>query len=576
MDNARLYLFFGLSLIIIIVFYVLVPGPRPSAPPAKSVQESAKLAPATAGQAVTQAPAVHAPAAAAPVSGSGPKGVGRIVAVDTPLYFAQVDTRGGRLASLKLKQYKQHKRSLDWGDLLPFLREWIPAPKGDDGAPVEMVRNDVPGQDVLGLQFLGNEALTRAMTETVFTASADSLTVGAGDREGKTLTIRGSGPGGLSVEKQVVFKPDTYVLGYTLDLINYSAEAKPLTVVSQFGEGPAVNDTSSQRGAQQGPIERNGNKTHKPDVGDIEDRLVVKDLQWLGIADAYFVSAARALTPVLGGAYMAFSPPGQAVEKKHRIPAFGIDLPPTDLGPKKMVRSTFALYLGPKSTDDMLKFGNKLEDSLDLTLDFVAAPMLAMLRWFHSFTGNYGLAIIMLTIVVRVLLFPLTYRGMVSMKRMQKLQPRMAALREKYKNDRERMNRETMELYRKHKINPLGGCLPIVVQIPIFFALYSALISAIELRHAPFVLWITDLSAHDGLYVLPLIMGGTMFFQQRLTPTSMDPTQAKIMMWLPVVFTVFMLTFPSGLMVYWSTSNLLSITQQMIINRVKVPEPAAD
>lgn len=570
MENSRLYIFFGLSLLIIVGWYLIVPAPKPVAPPppASNAAQDAKVPGASAPASAVAVPALPGAIPA------GPKAVGQIITIDTPLYFAQVDTRGARLTSLKLKNYTQHKRSLDWGDVLPPLRQWIPGVKGDDSVPVEMVKHDLPGQDVLGLQFLGDDALTRAFAETVFSPSTDSLTVATGDGVGKTLTLRGSGPGGIAVEKQIVFHPDDYVLGYSVNLINYGKAVKPMRVVNQFGQGPATNDTSAQRGAQQGPIERDGGKTRKPDVADIEDRLVVKEPQWLGIADAYFVSAARALTPVAGGEYVALSPPGVTLEKKHRIPAYGIELPATDLGPQKMVSSAFALYLGPKSTDDMLKFGQRLEDSLDLTLAFVAAPMLAMLRWFHSFTGNFGVAIILLTIVVRVVLFPLTYRGMVSMKRMQKLQPRMATLREKFKGDRERLNKETMELYRKHKINPLGGCLPIVVQIPIFFALYSALISAIELRHAPFMLWITDLSAHDGLYILPVIMGGTMFFQQRLTPTSMDPMQAKIMMWLPVVFTVFMLTFPSGLMVYWSTSNLLSITQQTIINRVKVPEPA--
>jgi YidC/Oxa1 family membrane protein insertase len=221
----------------------------------------------------------------------------------------------------------------------------------------------------------------------------------------------------------------------------------------------------------------------------------------------------------------------------------------------------------------MQKFGNGLEESLDLTLDLLAQPMLALMRWFHSFTGNYGVAIILLTIVVRVLLFPLTYRGMLNIKRMQKLQPRMVALREKFKGDKERLNKEMMAMYKKHKMNPLGGCLPIALQIPIFFALYSALLGAIELRHEPFMLWITDLSAQDGLYVSPLLMGASMLLQQKLTPASVDPTQAKIMMWMPVIFTFFMLSFPAGLVLYWFTSNTLSIVQQVLINRINVPEP---
>lgn len=573
MENSRLYIFFGLSLVIIIGFYLIVPAPKPVAPPPAKLAEPAAPAPA----------ALSGPAPAlAPAPAPTLKAAAKLVRVETPWAAATIDTLGGRLESLQLKGYRQQKRGLNWGDLIPFLRQWIPAPAGDDKALVEMVKRELPGEDVLGLEFLGDDALTKAFQGVVFRASADSLTVPANGVPAKgaaadgtaKLTLTGEGPGRLTVEKQIVFHADSYVLDYTVNLINYGPAPRTLHVVAQFGQGPATNDTSSQRGAQQGPIDRSGGKVHKPGIGDIEGHLPVKDLQWLGVADAYFISAARATTPIVGGDYTAGSPPGVTLEKKLRIPAYGIELPATALEPGKMVTSQFVLYLGPKSTDDMLKFGQRLEESLDLTLEVIAAPLLALLRWFHGYVGNFGVAIILLTVVVRVMLFPLTYRGMVSMKRMQKLQPRMAALRAKFKNDKERMNKETMELYRKHKVNPLGGCLPIVVQIPIFFALYSALISAIELRHAPFGLWIQDLSAHDGLYLLPLVMGSTMFFQQRMTPSSMDPTQAKIMMWMPVIFTVFMLSFPSGLMVYWSTSNLLSITQQAIINRVKVPEPA--
>ncbi|MEE8396386.1 MAG: membrane protein insertase YidC, partial [bacterium] len=190
-----------------------------------------------------------------------------------------------------------------------------------------------------------------------------------------------------------------------------------------------------------------------------------------------------------------------------------------------------------------------------------------------GFSGNYGVAIIMLTVVVRVGMFPLTYKGMVSMKRMQKIQPRVVAMKEKFKNDRERQNKEMMALYKRYKVNPLGGCLPIALQLPIFFALYSSLLGAIELRHAPFMFWIADLSAKDPLYVTPILMGATMFLQQKLTPTAMDPTQQKILQFMPLIFLVFMINFPSGLVLYWLTSNTLSILQQLIINRIKVPEP---
>ena len=192
----------------------------------------------------------------------------------------------------------------------------------------------------------------------------------------------------------------------------------------------------------------------------------------------------------------------------------------------------------------MRKLHPKFELAKDLTLAIIAEPMLVALRAFHGFTNNYGVSIILLTICVRVLLFPLTYMGSRSMKRMRILQPKIQAIRQKFKNNKEKINKETFQIYRKHKINPLGGCLPIVAQIPIFFALYSALLSAIELRHQPFIFWIQDLSNKDGLYILPLLMSGSMVIQQRLMPAPADPLQQKILTWMPVFFLFFMFGFP--------------------------------
>ena len=209
-----------------------------------------------------------------------------------------------------------------------------------------------------------------------------------------------------------------------------------------------------------------------------------------------------------------------------------------------------------------------------MTLEVLAAPLLDLLRWIYKYVGNYGVAIIILTIIVRLVLFPLTLKGMKSMKRMQQLAPRMKKLQEKYKNNKEKLNQEMMAMYRKNKVNPLGGCLPMLLQLPVFFALYSSLSSAVELRHAPFLFWINDLSQPDGLGITPLLRGVSMFFQQKLTPQSamMDPTQAKIMQMLPIIFTFFTFTFPAGLTIYWLTSNCLSILQQLVLNRIKTPE----
>ncbi len=340
---------------------------------------------------------------------------------------------------------------------------------------------------------------------------------------------------------------------------------------SLFGEGPPWAKIAQRYGGHLGPMWREDGDVDTEDADDISGNLIVREPDWLGITDTYFLTVAHANSQISHAFYEAEEVPTD--EDSVWIASYGIELPQVDLRPNKMVTSDMKVYLGPKKVSEMQKFGAKLEDSLDLTLEVLARPMLALMRWFYGFTGNYGVAIILLTVVVRVLLFPLTYKGMTNIKRMQKLQPRIVTLREKFKKDKERLNKEMMALYKKHKMNPLGGCLPIALQMPIFFALYWALLGAIELRHEPFIFWITDLSSKDGLYITPLLMGGSMFVQQRLTPASMDPTQRKIMMWMPVIFMFFMMGFPSGLVLYWLTSNVLSIAQQLLINRIKVPEP---
>jgi YidC/Oxa1 family membrane protein insertase len=194
--------------------------------------------------------------------------------------------------------------------------------------------------------------------------------------------------------------------------------------------------------------------------------------------------------------------------------------------------------------------------------------MLFILNLFYTFIPNYGLAIIFLSIAIKVIFWPLTHKSQKSMKEMQKIQPKIAELKEKYKDNKEELNRKTMEFYRTNKVNPLGGCLPIIIQIPVFFALYRVLLNSIELRHAPFIsFWINDLSSKDPTYVSPLLMGASMFMQQKMTPTVGDPAQAKIMLVMPIMFTFMFLSFPSGLVIYWLVSNVLSIVQQYYINK---------
>jgi YidC/Oxa1 family membrane protein insertase len=207
--------------------------------------------------------------------------------------------------------------------------------------------------------------------------------------------------------------------------------------------------------------------------------------------------------------------------------------------------------------------------SLDLGwFTVLAKPMLHALKFFYGYIPNFGIGIIIITVILKILFFPLTHKSYKSMKDMSKLQPKMVALKEKFRNDKDGLNKAVMELYREHKVNPLGGCLPMIVQIPVFFALYKALMFSIELRHAPFMLWITDLSDKDPYYITPLLMGVTMFIQQKMSPSNMDEMQQKIMLALPVVFTFMFLTFPSGLVLYWLVNNILTIGQQLYINKL--------
>jgi YidC/Oxa1 family membrane protein insertase len=244
------------------------------------------------------------------------------------------------------------------------------------------------------------------------------------------------------------------------------------------------------------------------------------------------------------------------------------------------------VYSGPKDLNALAKVGHHLQRTVDLGwFSVVAEPMLRLLKIFHSMTGNYGLDIILLTVLVKLVTVPLTQKSFKSMQEMQKLQPQMKKLQEKYADDRNALNKEVMELYRRHNVNPLGGCLPMVIQMPIFIGLYNALLSAVELRHASFLLWINDLSAPDRIPpvphpplamvagteiripVLTLLMGVSMLIQQRMTPQTGDPTQQRMMMFMPVVFTVMFINFPSGLALYWLVNNVLTIAQQLLMQR---------
>jgi len=231
----------------------------------------------------------------------------------------------------------------------------------------------------------------------------------------------------------------------------------------------------------------------------------------------------------------------------------------------------FALhgYLGPKESAVLKNINPQLTDSIEYGLfTFISKPLFKVLEWFHGVVGNWGWAIVFVTLLIKLILFPLSYKGMMSMQRLKELAPQMKELKEKYGKDPQKMNAKMMEMYKKHGANPMGGCLPLLLQIPIFFAIYRVLLNAVELQGAEWTLWITNLSQMDPYFVLPILMGASMWYQQKITPNTMtDPMQQKIFQWLPVVMTVFFITFPAGLVLYWLVNSVFTIAQQYIVNK---------
>ena len=503
------------------------------------------------------------------------------VSIETDNYRLVLDTRGGIAKSLQLKHFKHTKPRLTLSTWFPILTSFIGPDYSDEVTEnnrVQMLGNHLAEVPAFSQDFKNAPEITALFRNAVFASSADEVVLDEGE-DIFSLTLTSPIIKGLQLIKFFEVTQDSYILNYRVQLINRSNESQAVEVLYFFGEQRlSDSDGGMQQVSHEGPVFYFDESLQTETTDNIEGELPVTQMKWLGVEDQYFISAVVPMTPVRNGFFRAgayLSDPQPNVQGERLLsPYFGVALPPTNLQPNLLVESDFRMYYGPKADDELLKFGHNLVESHDMMLETLAAPLLDLLRMIYGYVGNYGVAIIILTTIVRLVLFPLTFKGMKSMKRMQQLTPRMKKLQEKYKNNKEKLNKEMMELYRKNRVNPLGGCLPMLLQLPVFFALYSALSSAVELRHAPFIFWISDLSQPDGLGITPILMGASMYIQQKMTPQTamMDSTQAKVMQMLPFIFTIFTFTFPSGLTLYWVTSNILSIAQQQIINRIKTPE----
>lgn len=424
----------------------------------------------------------------------------------------------------------------------------------DHSEPIQMVYHGGKFKKPLSLQ-AADTALTTQVNEGLYQVQRDFSTLNAAHPTGHLIFTYADPQSGVRAIKELTFHHDTYVVDIAVRTEGING---PIDVVLgtnfgiiEWGEGfigligPATKvDDQIAKDAPDAEVQRNGS------VG------------WVALQDKYFLGV---LIPT--GA-------SSAVIKKEGEKLFSAAV--RYAAPSGSTGASMSLYAGPKEFDTLKSFNNGLEDTIDFgwfiygswgIVKAVAKPLFSVLRFINDYTHNYGVAIILLTVSIKLLFVPLQYKSYKSMKDMQLVQPKVAALQAKYKDDRERLNKELIKLYRDHKVNPVGGCLPMVLQMPVFVALFNILYMTIDLRQAPFFLWISDLSAQDPYYVLPIIMGVSMVIQQKIMPTTMDPTQAKIMLLLPAFMTLLFLSFPAGLVLYWLTNNVITITQQFVTDR---------
>jgi len=538
------------GLLMIYQLWFVQPSPQHpvSTPQQKEQKEGTAPAPQTA-----QAPPATA---AVPVP---PKEVPAVpehrATIETPLYRAQLSSIGGRLVEWDLI-YRGSKPMVLGGELGP-----LGLMVSRDGAPPKPI---------------------------AFSISPESLKLAKGAGEGEVKLVGEDGYG-LRVTQTLRFHADSYVVDHDIRVENQHSVAQRADVSLTWmapvewpkGKEPTFQGQHPVRG-----VKVASGHTTREDLAKLANFRGPG--QWVGLESDWYLSA---LVPKSGGfqlveGRLAETKPGN--QKPTEIAEVGLQASLPSLEPGKSWQGQVLTYVGPKEYARLRAVGYDLDKSIyfggfpipqaygGLPMEWLAVPILRVMDFFYAHTGNYGIAIILLTVITKVLFFPLTIKSMTSMKAMQALQPQINALRSKYKNDAQKLQQETMALYRTHKVNPLGGCLPMIVQIPIFYALYVALSVSVELQSQPFIcfgrmfgvdLWICDLAAHDPTYILPLLMGASMFIQQKMTPVMGDPRQAKMMLFMPVIFTFMFLNLPSGLVLYWTLSNVLQIAQQKYMER---------
>lgn len=544
--EKRVIVFLFLSLGIIFGYeYVLkelglLPEPTISEPAEPSVSETPPSS-TSSGFPTSSAPATKGPASLTP-SGkeAGVQEPRReaaameFIEVETDLYRAKFTTRGAALTSWELKRYRS---SSDEKSLVQLVRQ-----RGKFAEPLTITVDDT--------------SHSKELSEGIYRVEKDFTALDQDHPTGH-ITFSYSNPAtGVRLEKQLTFHTESYVVDIALKS-NGLAEAVKLGLGTNFGVvdwGEGFIGSVGAASLIDDKIEHDMPESETEHKGSV---------RWVALQDKYFISA---LIPKASASAWPKKQGDKLVSTAVRL-AVDPSGAPLEL----------QLFAGPKEFDTLQSLQIRLEDTIDFgwflfgswdTVRAVAKPIFSVLRYINDYTHNYGLTIILLTIIIKVLFIPLQYKSYTSMKKMQGIQPKVAAVQEKFKDDRDRLNKELIKLYRDHKVNPVGGCLPMLLQMPVFVSLFNILYMTIDLRQAPLGLWITDLSLQDPYYILPIIMGISMMVMQKIQPTTMDPTQAKMMLMLPVAMTFLFVNFPAGLVLYWLTNNVLSIVQQFVTDHL--------
>ena len=552
-----------LSLAVLFTYQMFFAKP-PVPPKAVPVQETKQASVDTAVKQPQPTPAVVVSKPAVKKVAINKEGPPRDIRVETGKYTAVFSTRGAALKSFQLKKY-QKECTKCVKDIWPAIKNFVTGKeqpheeKSDELIEIVSLKENMPYP--LALTF--PESAAEITADSVYNADVAELDMTKAKNEQRLVFSRTFNDG-IKVEKIFTFNPDSYSIA--LDVIVSNLTSTPITQIPYLNwyEYADPNHTED-RYSKEGPVAYVSNSIKRKKISDVSTDLTIgPDVSWGGFERKYFMALIITENPSLTSINM--SRDSNSMISVNLKGTKNI-IPPSQSGSFK-----YNLFIGPKDYTMLKKQGLSLEEAIEFDsvipgLKWLSIGLLIFIKFLHQFVGNYGVAIIVLTILIKLLFWPLGNISYKSMKEMQKIQPQITALREKYKNDQAKLGQETMALYKSHKVNPFGGCLPILIQIPVFIGLYNTLLYAIELRHSPFFWWIQDLSAKDPYYITPIVMGATQFIQQKMTPTVGDPMQAKIMLFMPIVFTFIFLNFPSGLVIYWLLNNVISIGQQRYINR---------